>query len=121
MKSYYGIITILLFFGCANKNADKIVLPEQKMASVLWDMIQVDELATMRLAKDTTKNVKKERIQLYQKVFQVHQISEKQFSNSLKYYSGHPDLMKVLFDTLDARGARERKNSYTHADSLIKK
>ncbi len=121
MKSYYRIITIVLFLGCTNNSSDKIVLPENQMVKVLWDMIQIDELATMRLAKDTTKNVKKARIQLYQKVFQVHQITEKQFSNSLKYYSGHPDLMKVLFDTLEARGVRERKNSYTHSDSLIKK
>jgi hypothetical protein len=79
------------------------------MAKVLWDMVQADELATIRLAKDTGKNVKTERIQLYKKVFQLHKISEEQFSKSFHYYSGHPDQLKVIFDTLEARGTRERK------------
>ena len=104
--------------ACSGGNKNKNILPENQMVSVLWDMIQVDELATTRLMKDTGKDGKRERIQLYQKVFQLHKISEKQFSNSFNFYSGHPDLMKNLFDTLEARGARERKNSYLHKDSI---
>ena len=120
MRKQCWIITVCLLIGCSHKNSDKIILPENQMVKVLWDMIQVDELATSRLARDTGKDGKKERIQLYQKVFQLHKTSEKQFSNSFTYYSGHPDLMKSLFDTLEARGSRERKISYTHKDSLPK-
>ncbi|MEO5999364.1 MAG: DUF4296 domain-containing protein [Chitinophagaceae bacterium] len=120
MKRQFWLIPICLIIGCSGKNSGKTLLPENQMVKILWDMIQVDELATARLARDTGKDPKKERIQLYQKVFQLHKISEKQFSNSLTYYSGHPDLMKVMFDTLEARGTRERKNSYLHKDSLPK-
>lgn len=120
MKPCSWIIAIFIFFGCADKNPDKKIIPEVKMSRVLWDMIEVDELATSRLLKDTTKNPKKERIKLYQKVFNLHDITEKQFSNSFAYYSSHPDMMKVLFDTLEARGARERKISLLPKDSLKK-
>lgn len=118
MKRHSWIIAITLIIGCSTSDADKDVIPKEKMTKVLWDMIEVDELATLRLTRDTAINAKKERIELYQKVFQLHKISREQFSKSFTYYSGHPDLIKGLFDSLEARGTRERKNSFIHKDSL---
>ena len=120
MKLQLVVMAICLLLGCKNTGSDGDVLPEDKMAKVMWDMIQVDELATLHLAKDTSKNEKKERIQLYQKVFQLHKTSVKQFSQSFTYYTGHPGIMKLLIDTLEARGARERKINYTVKDSIAK-
>ena len=120
MKRQFIVITICLLLGCKNTPSDSEVLTEDRMAKVMWDMMQVDELATLQLAKDTSKREKKERIQLYQKVFQLHKTSVKQFSKSFAYYTSHPDIMKFLIDTLEARGARERKISYTAKDSTVK-
>lgn len=120
MRGYLLIIYVCLLWGCTNRHPEKTILPREQMSRVLWDMIQVDELATSQLSKDTTKVAKQERIQLYQKVFQLHKITKEQFSKSFKYYSSHPDLMKVMFDTLEARGVNERKNMFSPKDSLRK-
>lgn len=120
MMRQFWILTICMLLGCNNTGSESTVLSQNKMVTILWDMIQVDELATLRLVKDSAKDVKKERIQLYQKVFQMHKTSEKQFSKSFTYYTNHPDLIKVLFDTLEVRGANERKISYISKDSLTK-
>ena len=90
------------------------------MAKIIWDLMQVDEFVSGYLANDTSKNIKVERVKLYQKVFQVHQVSEKEFSKSFKYYSGRPDIMKVLFDTLGSRAERERQKIYMPRDSQPK-
>ena len=120
MKMHSWVILMCLFMGCSNKSSEKLIIPENEMVKVLWDMIQVDELANTRLSRDTGKDAKKERIQLYQQVFRLHNISHEQFSNSFNYYSRHPNRMKVLFDTLEARGSLERKNIYAPKDSLPK-
>jgi len=120
MKWQFIVITTCLLLGCKNTSSDSDVLAEDRMARVMWDMIQVDELATLHLAKDTSKTEKKERVQLYQKVFQLHKTSVKQFSKSFAYYTSHPDIMKLLIDTLEARGVKERKISYAAKDSTTK-
>ena len=120
MNRFIWVTIFCIAVGCTRTTSDSSILPKEQMTHVLWDMIQVDELATLRLIKDTTKDVRTERIQLYQKVFTLHKTTEKQFSRSFKYYMNHPDVMKVMFDTLEARGARERKISYMSRDSTAK-
>ena len=117
MRGYFLFIISFLVIGCSEKNKSGVdIIPRQKMAKIIWDIMLVDEFASAYIANDTSKNIKEERIKLYQKVFQVHQVSEKQFSKSFKYYSGRPDIMKVLFDTLGARAERERQNLYLPKD-----
>lgn len=122
MSSYFWFLSIFFLLGCQG-DSDKKLIPEMKMTTVLWDMIQIDELAALRLARDTGRDEKKVRTLLYQKVFDIHQVSEKQFYNSYKHYTSHPDKLKVLFDTLEARGIRERMeqmNITLKKDSLPK-
>lgn len=107
MSRYLWFLSFFFLLGCKS-NSDTKLIPQMKMTTVLWDMIQIDELAASRLARDTGRDEKKERILLYQKVFDIHQVSKKQFYNSYKYYAFHPDKLKVLFDILEARGIRGR-------------
>lgn len=79
------------------------------MTNILWDMIQVDEFSNQYHVGDSTRNFKKERMKLYKQVFMIHNISEKDFFSSYKYYSAHPNVMKELFDTLSARAEREKR------------
>lgn len=119
MKVFLLVMMIILFQGCSQKNKSAgDILPQEKMTKIIWDIIQVDEYASAFLIKDSTKNIKRERMKLYQQVFQLHNVSKEVFNTSFKYYSGRPDVMKVLFDTLGARAERERQNVYAPKDSL---
>ena len=76
----------------------------------MWDMIQIDEFATGYLAKDSSKNIKTERMKLYQQVFSLHRVSEKEYFASFKYYSARPDVFKTLLDSLSERANREQRS-----------
>lgn len=115
-----GLIFFLIIAGtgCANqKTAGTAIIPEQKMTKVLWDMIQVDEFSNVYLVTDSLRDPKIERMKLYKQVFRLHQVSEKDFFSSYRYYADRPDVMKELFDTLSNRAERERKVIYIPKDS----
>jgi Domain of unknown function (DUF4296) len=149
MNSIRGIIAGLLgvlFFtttGCSDKNSvPSGILSREKMAAVLWDMIQADQYSTLYLAKDSagvpkdsagmtkdsagrTKdsagvpkdsariNLKMETLRLYEQVFRLHQVSREEFRKSYQYYLDHPALNQVLFDSLTAKGVRMRTDNYS--------
>jgi hypothetical protein len=120
---------IFLFVACTNK--DKVptdVLSQEDMGKVMWDMIQADRFSLQYLTRDTSLNIKTENFKLYEQVFQVHKITRDEFIHSYKFYLSRPDLNKVIFDTLSARGERRRTEIYKKdstdkklADSLAKK
>lgn len=122
MKVLIFVMVIIAATGCTDhKRAGTAIIPEHKMAKVLWDMIQVDEFSNVYLVNDSSKDAKKERMKLYKQVFRLHQVSEKDFFSSYKYYVDRPDVMKELFDTLSNRGEREKKVIYMPKDSILKK
>jgi len=113
------LIIALFAIACtAKKNAKGEIMSRMEMTKILWDVMQVDEFASDFLRRDSARDVEKERKTLYLKVFSLHKVSREQFSSSFKYYSAHPDDMKLIFDSLNSRGALERKKLYLPKDSL---
>lgn len=108
MKAMVVLMVAIFFAGC--NRFSPAIIPVNKMTKVMWDMIQVDEFATGYLTKDSSKNIKTERMKLYQQVFQLHQVSEKAYFASFKYYSARPDLFKTVIDSLSERATREQRN-----------
>lgn len=111
---------VMLFVACTNK--DKIpndVLPRDEMEKVMWDMVQADRFSSQFLERDSVarKNIKTENLILYEKVFQVHKITQEEFVHSFKFYLSRPDINKVLFDTMAARANRRRADVYTNPDT----
>ena len=117
MKLIFAACFIALVIGCSDK-PPKGVLSQPEMQGMIWDMMQVDEFATGYLYGDTTLVLQNERLKLYKDVFRIHKISEKTFADSYKYYSARPDMMKAMFDSLSAKGERERKLLYMPKDSI---
>ena len=105
-KSYmkfFSFFLLVIFFSCsADKIPDDILAPE-KMQEVLWDMIRADEFLVSYVIKDTSVNRKTESIKLYDKVFDVHDISKSAFEKSFKYYQLHPEILQPIMDSLNAR------------------
>jgi hypothetical protein len=112
-----GLLGVLLIIaaGCSDKNnVPSGILSQEKMAGVLWDMIQADQYSTLYLAKDSAKtNTKMETLRLYEEVFRLHQVSREEFRKSYQYYLDHPALNQVLFDSLEAKGIRLRTEGYS--------
>ena len=108
MKQFICLWMIWAVCAACNPSSREII-PVAKMTKVMWDMIQVDEFATGFAVKDSSKNLKLERMKLYGQVFQLHQVSQKNYFASLKYYTARPDLFKTMVDSLSARANREQK------------
>jgi len=118
---------VILFVACTNKGkVPSDVLSQEDMGKVMWDMIQADRFSLQYLTrdstiiKDTSRSIKTETFKLYEQVFQLHKITREEFIHSYKFYLSRPDLNKVIFDTLSARGERRRAEIYK-VDSTEKK
>jgi hypothetical protein len=111
MKHFYFLLVLILIFTCACKQQGKkpVILTRNEMQRVIWDIMQVDEYANTYVSRDSLKNLNKERLELYLKVFRLHHITKDDFNASLKYYSSKPDEMKVIFDSLTSKGELQRR------------
>ena len=116
MRTGICLLCILLVIGISCKDSTKIpsgILSKDKMESVLWDMMLADRYSAQFLLKDSaTKDVKLETMKLYEQVFQLHNITREEFVKNYKYYLNRPDISKVIFDSLSARGTRNRDQIY---------
>jgi hypothetical protein len=113
-------LLIIFLFSCCilscGPSVPKDVLPPKKMQSVLWDMMQADEMAEYYSAKDTSYRGLKKHVDFYQKVFSIHKISKEKFNKSLSYYENHPADFKRILDSLHSYVERLQS-----ADTLKKK
>jgi hypothetical protein len=78
------------------------------MEKVVYDLIKADEYINSFPASDTTVDLKTRRIQLYEQVFAIHKTSREEFYKSYKYYEKHPNIYKVLFDSMQLQATRKK-------------
>jgi len=110
-------VIIFYFSACGQKNNhQKGILPREKMELLMWDLTVADEYATLKSEKDSTIKQKDERIRIYSEIFQLHQTNKKQVTESLRYYMGHPEIFKVMNDSISARAQRNRYQPVTPKD-----
>lgn len=118
----------LLSFFCALvacNSDDKVpagVIPVKNMQTIVWQLMQADEYVNMLLTKDTVKKSSTERIKRYQQIFALNKVSEAEFRSSYRYYLDHPDIAKVMFDSIVAVAQRQRSDLYKpRADTAVKR
>jgi hypothetical protein len=99
------LLNLFLILGCNSKTNHPRILSKEEMGKVTWDIMLTEDYLNNTF-RDSLKEVNKERLVLYLKVFQLHKISKEDYNYSLKYYSSKPDQMKDIFDTLSVRGRR---------------
>ncbi len=113
----YLILLVLIFMnaGCAREGfIPSDIMQQQQMQDLVWDVMVAEEYAKDLAVTDTVKNknLKQERSIAYQQVFDLHHTTREDFKRSFDYYASHPDLSKVLFDTLSKRANRKRESSF---------
>lgn len=106
-----GWICVFIFIvSCSDQvKPPRNLIPEKKMESIMWDMVQADRFATTFITRDSLKlNVRQETFKMYDQVFQLHNISREQFVESYKYYLSQPDLSQKIFDSVASKASRAR-------------
>ncbi len=123
MKILSLFIMVCILFSCSDKNKTPSgIISPKEMSRIMWDVIRAQSLAIEVARKDSSANVESQTKTLTQKVFEIHHISSSSFDKSYDWYSSHPDILRLLFDSLYTQKQREidlqMKEKYNH---LIKK
>jgi hypothetical protein len=76
------------------------------MQSILWDIARADALSQEIIKKDSTKKPEDEKIMLTRKIFRIHDVSKEEFEKSYSFYVKHPDMLKVMLDSINVQQTR---------------
>lgn len=99
MRSLLILGLFIIIFSCKS-SVPKDILPPKKMQTVLWDMMQADEMAEYYSTSDSGfKGIDKHTV-YYQNIFAIHKVSKESFKKSLDYYKDHPASLKQILDSL---------------------
>lgn len=112
MKYLFCIAFLFVFSACGteDKKIPENVMPVDKMKLVMWDLLQAGNYATIQKEKDTSMH---ELNTAYMaQVLQLYKISKNDFFISFDYYQTHPELNKILFDSINAYAQRKRGDLY---------
>lgn len=105
---YLVVFGILVSCSSKNKAPSSIIQPEE-MKSVLWDVMRAQNLAVTVSRSDTTTNTIAVTKALTEKIFQIHKISAEDFNKSYNWYIRHPELMRLMFDSLYSQKQRANR------------
>jgi len=103
-----GVLLVLASCGSKNKVPAEIMQPA-KMQKILWDVVRSQALAAEEARKDSTINEIAQTKVLVQKAFKIHDVTSDEYEKSYKWYTSHPDLMKVLLDSLSNQIQQENQ------------
>jgi hypothetical protein len=83
------------------------VIESSRMQELMWDLLRADAFITGFAGKgDSTFNQLKESVMMYRQVFEIHKTNKQQFQKSLDWYQRHPQVMRIILDTLQLRQKR---------------
>lgn len=104
------IYFILSLFLCSCYTADKPpadVIKTDEMKNILWDVMSAQALASELSLKDSSVNQAVQTKILSRQVFDIHHTDSATFNKSYNWYVKHPDILKLIFDSLYAQKQRE--------------
>ena len=102
------IFSIVFVIGCSVGSGNRPPLTQSQMVPVIYELMLSEEYATQHNLKDSSMPVPEFRDEKYDQVFSLHKIDQKAFSTSYKYYLGHPDEMKAIYDSVHSMATRKR-------------
>lgn len=111
LSGFIILVTAFFLVSCKS-NKNKNILPEEKMQSVIWELIKADVYTVDFLQKDSGINATIKNAELQQQIFENEKITKKQFQESYDYYIVHPEIMKNIFDTILNRNSREKRRRF---------
>jgi hypothetical protein len=121
MKRYFEWFCLILFCVSCSRTVPKNIIDQDKMQDVLTDVLLAEGFTENFLLLDTSKKRDEWLAGEYSKVMAIHQITQDQFRKSLDYYKSKPDEFKIIIDSVNQRGLRNRDESYQTGGKKKKK
>ena len=110
------VMTLLfMFFFLSCGSSDKVpkgILEPRKMERVLTDILMAESFSESYLLLDTTKKRDEWVTGELNKVLAINDISQDEFRKSMTFYKSRPDIFKVIIDSINAKGQRNRDKIY---------
>lgn len=118
--------TVILFFivvvSCKDlSKQEEEMLNEDRMATVIYDVLLAESFAESYLMKDTMKN-KDSTLQVeMDKLLKVHRISSQTFAKSYRFYKSNPVTLERILDSANERAVRERAGVFLKRSPIKKR
>jgi len=101
-----ALLFLLLIMGCGTGQVPADIIQPAEMQAILWDVARAESLSTDLAVKDSTLNKIAAVKVLAREVFALHHTSADAFEKSYRWYTAHPDLFKVMLDSMTVQDAR---------------
>lgn len=108
MKNFFFFMMGFILFSCSGKNkVPAEIIKQKEMQDILWDVIRAQALSGEMAHKDSTINEVAQTKILTQKVFEIHNITSSAFDQSYAWYTSHPEMMRIIFDSMNNQNQRQ--------------
>lgn len=95
--------------SCGNYGAEsKPALSQKAMVPIVYELMLSEEYNRMLYSKDSSLRIDSMSLYKFGQVFSLHKTNREDFSASYTYYLGHPDMLKAIYDSINALVNRRR-------------
>ncbi|MEO5594872.1 MAG: DUF4296 domain-containing protein [Chitinophagaceae bacterium] len=106
------LLMVWLIASCGSSTIPSDIIPRDKMEIIIWQLMQADEYVNNIVVRDSSKKSSTERMKIYQQVFDLNKTSMSDFKRSYQFYMAHPDITKIMFDSIATKAGRQRTELY---------
>lgn len=106
--SFFLMLALLGLLSCSEDKDEKPALSQMDMVPLVYQLMLVDEISLDYQNRDSTRRMDSIRSRKYDQVFDLNKVDYKTFKKSYDYYLARPDQLKVIFDSVEAYGNRDR-------------
>ena len=109
---------IIGIFSCSGKrDVPANIIKPVKMQAIMKDLFLIDAVNTERLSRAYQFQFAEENKSGYERVFQLHKVTRKEFEDSYNYYVSHPDFLEEIVDSVSSQLTRESLKTDIKKDS----